>query len=648
MIERRRARLAQLMAAIAGAAIAAGCLERELTPLNPCLTSSVSRAVPVSDINKVDILFMVDNSESMAEEQTSLREQFPKLIDVLTTGSRGPDDPTPFQPVVDLHLGVVSSDMGTVGQMKVSGCDPDGGDDGRLQSVPRGMLGCQASYPSFLSYEAEHETPMQIADDFACIAELGTDGCGFEQQLEAPFKALWPSVYKDAHGELVMPNPYTFVGSSPKTRLGRGDLPAPDGSAGFLRLDPNAGLSLLAIVVLTDEDDCSASDPHLFTNDAKDPLSKQGPQVRCPMNPQLLYPTQRYIDGFKQLRPGYEQLVVFAAIVGVPPDLVDASARARVNFDDAQARDAYYQSLLDDPRMQNSVVVDVNPQRSTLAPSCMHVDRTGAVSTAAPPRRIVEVAAGFGENGIVQSICQDDFGPAMDAIIAVIAKKLGSVCLPRPLVRGSDGTVPCDVVWELPVAGTAPDTTPTECWQLGFLKQVTHGPLINERGGANCSVSQLAVTEPGTAPDGSGWFYDDFSSDVRASCLGVQRQRISFTKAAKPRSGVTIKLECLDQIQRLPLADDEVDAGVEQPGIGSSCAGVQRGDRSVSGDDACVVMRSGGPDHSLFCHPQQNVCVKSCTSATDCPASWECDARSETLAVTGGRAFCVNPTCGGN
>jgi hypothetical protein len=417
-----------------------------------------------------------------------------------------------------------------------------------------------------------------------------------------------------------------------------------------LRLDPNMGLSLLAIVVMSDEDDCSASDPHLFTNDAKDPLAKQGPQVRCSMNPQLLYPTQRYIDGFRQLRPGYEQLVVFAGIVGVPADLVDADARAAVSFSVAQARDAYFQRMLADPRMQNSVIADPNPQQSMLSPSCMHVDRTGQVATAAPARRIVDVAAGFGENGIVQSICQDDFGPAMDAIIAVIAKKLGSVCLPRALVRGSDGKVACDVVWELPIAGTAPDSTPTECWQLGFLKPVTHGALINERGGANCSVSQLAVQEQGSAPDGTGWFYDDFSSDVRASCLGLQRQRISFTKAAKPRSGVVIKLECFDQTQRLPLADDEVDAGagMEQPGIGSSCADLQRGDSVVSGDDACVVMRSSGPDHSLFCHPQQNVCVKRCTSATDCPASWQCDVRPESLAVTGERAFCVNPTCGGN
>jgi hypothetical protein len=50
-----------------------GCLDRELKPLNPCLVSGVSRQVQVKNVDKVDLLFMVDNSNSMAGEQQSLR-----------------------------------------------------------------------------------------------------------------------------------------------------------------------------------------------------------------------------------------------------------------------------------------------------------------------------------------------------------------------------------------------------------------------------------------------------------------------------------------------------------------------------------------------------------------------------------------------
>src|ERR1700755_240137 len=100
------------MAVMAMTVLATGCLDRELKPLNPCLVSGVSRKVAVNNVDKVDLLFMVDNSNSMAGEQESLKVQFPKLITVLTSGERMPGDPNPFPPAKDLHLGVVSSDMG--------------------------------------------------------------------------------------------------------------------------------------------------------------------------------------------------------------------------------------------------------------------------------------------------------------------------------------------------------------------------------------------------------------------------------------------------------------------------------------------------------------------------------------------------------
>ena len=45
-------------------------------------------------IDKVDLLFVVDNSGSMREEQASLRAQFPRLVDVLTSGDAANGTPT--------------------------------------------------------------------------------------------------------------------------------------------------------------------------------------------------------------------------------------------------------------------------------------------------------------------------------------------------------------------------------------------------------------------------------------------------------------------------------------------------------------------------------------------------------------------------
>jgi hypothetical protein len=39
---------------------------------------------------------------------------------------------------------------------------------------------------------------------------------------------------------------------------------------------------------------------------------------------------------------------------------------------------------------------------------------------------------------------------------------------------------------------------------------------------------------------GQGWFYDTFSDDVKKSCTGMSKQRVAFTTAAKPPTGVTV------------------------------------------------------------------------------------------------------------
>src|SRR3954447_10402818 len=67
---------------VAIACVFCGCLERKLKPLNPCLVSAVTQEIAVNNIDKVDMLFMVDNSNSMREEQARLQQQFPHLIQV--------------------------------------------------------------------------------------------------------------------------------------------------------------------------------------------------------------------------------------------------------------------------------------------------------------------------------------------------------------------------------------------------------------------------------------------------------------------------------------------------------------------------------------------------------------------------------------
>ncbi|HET8939824.1 MAG TPA: hypothetical protein VFN67_40570 [Polyangiales bacterium] len=652
------------IAAVAWVAIMTGCLDRELRPLNPCLVSGVSRKVQVRNVDKVDLLMMVDNSNSMAGEQVSLKKEFPNVIKVLTTGYRFDGDPDPFPPVKDLHVGIVSSDMGIPGVELPPSCHADGGDDGKLQNAPHGD-GCDAQYPLWLNFIGDAKIaaltePMKFANDVGCIATLGTGGCGFEQQLESPFKALMPKLLTDASGNVVQ-NPYRFIATDEMRTWGRGDMPvAQGGNKGFIRNQLTEGLSLIAILIVSDEEDCSVkSTEHLKPNNQlpeDSPFRMEDINLRCFNHKELLYDLeQRYLAGFKALRPGNEKLVVFAAIVGVPTDLVDESVLSQVDFEDDAQREQFYANILGDQRMIEEVDPTTMPGsgQGNLRPSCVRPPPPGETmpSTAFPPRRIVELARLFGTNGIVQSICQENFGPAMTAIIDIIAKQLGEVCLPRPLVRQSNGMVPCNVVWELPPQAPPGAPTPIRCDQLSFLGPVDEGrATTNASGGANCKVKQIAVTDfmSNVAPAGDeGWFYDNFTEDLKKTCKPDQQQRVAFTSMAKPPTGVTVKLECLNETQKLANTRLDLAQAVVQPEIGTNCGG-EIGTNKPMGDIACVVtLQDNTEDRQMFCHPDLNVCVRGCTSDTQCPPAWVCDDRPETLVATKNHgAYCVNPTCG--
>ena len=181
--------------------------------------------------NNVDILMMIDNSSSMTEMQQKLYAQLPLFIQSLQSLPSPPS----------LHLAVVSSDMGAPGDSSASiGCTALG-DQGEFQSAPRSNqylnppVTCTDTTitPPLESPDSNH-TFISDADNMPdytdplgtvlqCIALLGDAGCGFEHQLASIDRAL------GADGQL------------------------PSTNAGFLRPD-----AYLVIVMLTNEDDCSA------------------------------------------------------------------------------------------------------------------------------------------------------------------------------------------------------------------------------------------------------------------------------------------------------------------------------------------------------------------------------------------------------
>jgi len=119
------------------------------------------------------------------------------------------------------------------------------------------------------------------------------------------------------------------------------------------------------------------------------PYANEDLNLRCYYNPSFSYDVaNRYLKGFRLLRQGNEQLVVFAAITGVPTDLVDAKTLSAVDFTNDAIRDQFYDNILNDPRMMETIDPATNPGTGSgnLKPSCVLTDAQGNLETAQPPR----------------------------------------------------------------------------------------------------------------------------------------------------------------------------------------------------------------------------------------------------------------------
>jgi hypothetical protein len=350
----------------------------------------------------VDILVVMDNSGSMAAEQSMLRDAFPNLITSILTGTDPVTGAQVHAPVRDLHIGVVSTDMG-VGGYNVQTCenDPLYGDDGILQHTPH-STGCSAAYPTYLSYYIDPTaTPSldqinELATDFGCIAVLGTQGCGFEQQLEAAYKAL-------------------VVHSQPG-----------GANAGFLREH-----TILTILFVTDEEDCSAADPTIFDISAL-PYTVS---LQCYYQAVKLHAVERYVQALRQLRPDPQDLVV-GFITGVPQD-----AACVGSGDDIP-------SCLEIPEMQEVV----RPDGELLEYVCKYPAACtppdppypgDCIAEAFPARRFVQLAQAFGDNAVVQSICTDTFVPAMSALTDKLRASINAGTYRRELELVRDPANPC-------------------------------------------------------------------------------------------------------------------------------------------------------------------------------------------------------------
>jgi hypothetical protein len=262
-----RKRVRWMGIALVGGSVAPACLSRPLETIEPKNTVTITEARLHSKIDKIDLLLAIDDSSSMSDKQKILAVAVPDLVEGLVNppcrDAEGAPVATPdplaecpagtrreFEPVLDIHIGIISSNLGSRGSEWASGCAVN--DDGELLS----RIGGGAEQPTFedkgfLVWEPEAEaavgryadTAILNQDLSAMVQGVGQSGCGYEAQLESWYRFL------------VEPDPYDAIAIDPDTKrtamTGSDDELLQQRKA-FLRPD-----SLVAIIMLTDENDCS-------------------------------------------------------------------------------------------------------------------------------------------------------------------------------------------------------------------------------------------------------------------------------------------------------------------------------------------------------------------------------------------------------
>lgn len=356
------------------------------------------RAIPN---RKLDLLFVVDNSPSMLDKQVSLAANFVRMIEVLEHLDGG---------LPDLHIGVITSDMGTlgsaspppaptVGQLGQGGCGGRG-DDGLLKASSPAL-----TQPFLSDVAAPDGTRIRnysgdLHDAFSQLARVGQGGCGFEQHLASLRRAL------------VQP-----------------------ANAGFLRDDAN-----LAVVIIADEDDCSVLDPAFFGPESAQLGALSS--FRCTRFGVACDPD----DTAPGPRSGCAPRVSSALVEDVQP-FVDALLAAKP-----------------DPRMVmvSAIVGDPQPFALELAPppgggapqpqlshSC-RFDGPSGTEVADPAVRIAAFLEAFPGRSQLTSICSADLGAPLGMIGGTARKLVGDPCLDAPQLADASpdpGLQPaCEVV----------------------------------------------------------------------------------------------------------------------------------------------------------------------------------------------------------
>jgi hypothetical protein len=358
----------------------------------PAPEAQTDKIYELNPLRQLDLIFVIDNSSSMEQEQENIKRNFPDFMTELQNIKGG---------LPDIRIGVVSSNFGAGPGMPAPEC-PVYGDRGAFLVRPScGLDSAKKGFWLTVDGKGNKNFDGELPNVFSCMASLGTMGCGYEHQLQS------------LRASLAASDPMSSI--SPQNR-------------GFLRKD-----AFLGIVILSDEDDCSGEPGATFF---QDPVPGQAGSLRCALlghtcNGQPVPPNKdfrstfgackpyertateinsrlinvkEFVDYVKAIKGGNEDKIIVSSIIGWTPN-----------------NDTAY-GLVERPSQFGGTELD-------LAPVCSDM-QTGS---AAPGLRLLQFTKSF-RNNTVHTICQADLKEAMKQIGEKFALVIENTCITTPLV----------------------------------------------------------------------------------------------------------------------------------------------------------------------------------------------------------------------
>lgn len=455
------------------AVLAAGCPDRSISKLDPVPAGAATKNIPVSA--DLDILFVIDNSGSTRDKQTIFAENYPRFVQALDGFPTGRPN---------LHIGVVTTsiDIGVDGFG--AACHPASGQNGTLQNASRDPLfTCTAPttdrYLSDIaradgSRDINYTGPLETA--LSCISHVGDTGCGFESPLEAMKRAL--------------------DGSRPE-------------NAGFVR--PGA---FLAVVFLTDEDDCSAL-PQLFQQSTatvgKDDFRCAQTAYHCdrpisPSEPGAYTGCTVRHDSFLISPLDYAQFLLgVKGNAGVAVALIAGDPTTNVHTGPVMLLGSNGMTSTQPLGVQQTCMATIN----------------GNLAIGRPSLRLNEMLSSFGDRGLFRTVCQSDYSAALADIGALLFAAVS------PCLEGTLDTRDIDAV----NPGLQPDCTVSDIEAPDTAQQV-------ETAIPRCHM--MTADQPDIGSDAACWWV----AQNAPACATETKLELRLERKTQAAPNTTVRVSC--------------------------------------------------------------------------------------------------------